>query len=151
MRSASARGSSGWSSDRLIYLLFLLSGASGLIYEVVWVREFGNVFGNTVYSACLVVAVFMLGLGFGAYLAGRWADRRYPSAPSAPLRAYGCCELAIGGMGVLIALTLPRLGALSALVSSYTQGANGWYYLSSGSYVARVAVAGLPPAPLSLF
>ena len=150
MRSASARGSSGWSSDRLIYLLFLLSGASGLIYEVVWVREFGNVFGNTVYSASLVVAVFMLGLGFGAYLAGRWVDRRYPSAPSAPLRAYGCCELAIGGMGVLIALTLPRLGALSALVSSYTQGANGWYYLSSGSYVARYAVAVLLLAPITL-
>ena len=24
------------------------SGASGLIYQVVWVREFGNVFGNTI-------------------------------------------------------------------------------------------------------
>src|SRR5207249_10106955 len=32
-------------------LLFFLSGASGLIYQVVWVREFGNVFGNTLYSA----------------------------------------------------------------------------------------------------
>ena len=43
----------------LISLLFFLSGISGLIYQVVWVREFGNVFGNTVYSASLIIAVFM--------------------------------------------------------------------------------------------
>ena len=48
-----------------VYFLFLLSGISGLIYQVVWVREFGAVFGNTVYSAAAVMAVFMCGLGFG--------------------------------------------------------------------------------------
>ena len=51
----------------LLYLLFFLSGMSGLIYQVVWVRVFGNVFGNTVYSTSLVIAVFMLGLGVGSY------------------------------------------------------------------------------------
>ena len=60
----------------LIYLLFFLSGISGLIYQVIWVRMFGNVFGNTIYSASIVVAVFMLGLGAGSYLVGAWADRR---------------------------------------------------------------------------
>ena len=57
--------------------MFFCSGLSGLIYQVVWIRVFGNVFGNTVYSTSLVVAVFMLGLGAGSYLAGAWADRRY--------------------------------------------------------------------------
>ena len=60
----------------LLYVAFFLSGASGLIYQVTWVRQFGNVFGNTIHSAALVVAVFMLGLGAGAYAAGVWADRR---------------------------------------------------------------------------
>ncbi len=32
---------------------FFFSGISGLVYQVVWVREFGNVFGNTVRSAAL--------------------------------------------------------------------------------------------------
>ena len=32
----------------LIYLLFFLSGISGLIYQVVWVRQFGHIYGNTV-------------------------------------------------------------------------------------------------------
>ena len=63
----------------MLYLLFFCSGLSGLIYQVVWVRVFGNVFGNTVYSAALVVAVFMLGLGAGQLrrrTRGRSAVRR---------------------------------------------------------------------------
>ena len=43
-----------------LYVLFFCSGISGLIYQVVWIREFGNVFGNTVYSAALVIAVWFL-------------------------------------------------------------------------------------------
>jgi spermidine synthase len=54
----------------LIYLLFFFSGVSGLIYEVIWVRMFGNLFGNTIYSAAIVTSVFMLGLGVGSYFAG---------------------------------------------------------------------------------
>ena len=70
----------------LLYLLFFCSGLSGLIYQVVWVRVFGNVFGNTVYSASLVIAVFMLGLGVGSYVVGRWADRRHAVRPESLLQ-----------------------------------------------------------------
>jgi predicted membrane-bound spermidine synthase len=59
-----------------LHAAFFLSGAAGLIYQVTWVRQFGNVFGNTMHSASIVVAVFMLGLGVGSYLAGVWADRQ---------------------------------------------------------------------------
>ena len=61
----------------VLYWLFFCSGVSGLIYQVIWVRAFGTVFGNTIYSASLVIAVFMLGLGVGSYVVGRWADIRY--------------------------------------------------------------------------
>src|SRR4051812_30567458 len=125
----------------LVYLLFLCSGFSGLVYQVVWVREFGNIFGNTVYSASLVVAVFMLGLGVGSYLIGGWADRRYATKPDSLLRAYGMVELLIAILGFAIALILPYLGAFSALVSSYSQNAVGWHVLSIGSYVARGLIA----------
>src|SRR5437773_9726803 len=83
----------------LLYVLFFCSGLSGLIYQVVWVRMFGNVFGNTILSASLVVAIFMLGLGAGSYLVGAWADRRYASRPDTLLRTYGQFELAIAAMG----------------------------------------------------
>ena len=109
----------------LIYLLFFLSGISGLIYQVVWVRVFGNVFGNTIYSASIVVAVFMLGLGVGSYVVGAWADRRYArlrlfelrrdspeprsnadAPPHSLLRVYGTFEIVIAAMGLAIAAVL---------------------------------------------
>jgi MFS family permease len=125
----------------LIYLLFFLSGISGLIYQVIWVRMFGNVFGNTIYSASIVVAVFMLGLGAGSYLVGAWADRRYSARPDSLLRAYGNVELLIAVMGLAIAAALPHLGTLSAAMSSYSREPSGWYALSFGSYLGRAAIA----------
>jgi spermidine synthase len=127
--------------ESLLYLLFFLSGISGLIYQVVWVRVFGNVFGNTVYSASLVIATFMLGLGAGSYVAGRWSDRRYAANPELPLRAYGYFELAIAAMGAAIAFILPHLDRLSVLVTAYRHDPNGWYVITPGSYAARVAIA----------
>ena len=56
-------------------LLFCLSGASALIYQVLWLRLLGLVFGVTVYAASTVWASFMGGLAVGSVIAGRVADR----------------------------------------------------------------------------
>jgi len=133
-----------------VYPLFFLSGASGLIYQVIWVREFGNVFGNTIHSASLVIAVFMGGLGVGSYIAGIWADRRHASAPECLLRVYGYCEIGIAGWGLAVSSLLPQLGALSVAVSAYTPDADGWHRLSVGSHGARYAIAVLLLAPITI-
>ena len=137
----------GW-----LYFLFFCSGASGLIYQVVWVRVFGNVFGNTIYSASLVVAVFMLGLGAGSYVVGTWADRRYVEAgqPAPLLRAYGHIELLVGLLGLGVSALLPRLGQLTALLSSYSRDSNGWYELSTMSHVAHGSIAVVLLVPITL-
>src|SRR5260370_1844616 len=98
----------------LLYFLFFCSGLSGLIYQVAWVREFGNVFGNTVYSASLVVSVFMLGLGVGGYIVGVWADRRYVARPESLLRVYGCAELTIALLRPGVPALRPHLDSISA-------------------------------------
>jgi spermidine synthase len=134
----------------VLYFLFFCSGLSGLIYQVVWVREFGNVFGNTIYSASLVVSVFMLGLGAGGFLVGGWADRRYAIAPASLLRTYGYFELAIAAMGLAISVTLPQLGRVSAVISVYTREASGWYVPSVWSYVARGATAIVLLTPIAV-
>ena len=144
----------------LLYFLFFSSGLSGLIYQVVWVRVFGNVFGNTIYSASLVIAVFMLGLGVGSYIVGAWADRRYAAHSSLSpveaglqtrlLRAYGYFELLIAAMGFGISVLLPHLGQISALVSSYSRELSGWYSLSAMSYLARGVIAFVLIAPITL-
>src|SRR5262249_16940994 len=85
----------GGDSSPVLFLVFFLSGLSGLIYQVAWVRQFGIAFGSTIHTTSLVVALFMLGLGGGSYLAGLWADRRYARAPDSLLSAYGVFELLI--------------------------------------------------------
>ncbi|MDF1562818.1 MAG: hypothetical protein P1V51_07230 [Deltaproteobacteria bacterium] len=123
-----------------IYVAFFLSGAAGLIYQVIWVRHFGNVFGNTVYSASLVTGVFMLGLGLGGFFAGRWIDRRRAAGVGLPLRLYGLAEGSIAILGLLLALLLPRLGPIAAWITSYRVGASGWHEISYGTHVALYAL-----------
>ena len=134
---------------RPIYLFFFLSGASGLVYQVIWIREFGLVFGNTVYSASLVTAVFMCGLGVGGLIAGRWADKLYRKSSSAPLAAYGHFELVIALLGLGIALLLPSLEGFSAAISSYAVGEPRWFELSTGSQLARYGLAALLLMPIT--
>jgi spermidine synthase len=132
----------------VLYLLFFFSGASALIYEVVWVRVFANVFGNTIYSASIVTAIFMLGLGIGSYAAGVWADRGY--ARRNLLQVFAGFELAIGVSALGISVLLPHLGDFSAAVSSYTRGDHGWYVLSFASYAARAAIAIVLLTPVTM-
>ncbi len=124
-----------------VFGIFLLSGFSGLTYQVIWVRWFGHLFGNTLYSASIVTGVFMGGLGLGSYFAGLYIDRQRARGPAFPLRAYGVCELAIGALGLLLALLLPAMEPLSAAISSYGTDADGWHVLTTGSYVLRYLMA----------
>jgi spermidine synthase len=135
--------------SRRLYLLFFLSGMSGLIYQVIWVREFGTVFGNTVYSAAAVTAVFMCGLGVGSLAAGRWIDRRWQRDPAAPLRAYGFAETLIGLGAFVVLLVLPRLVALSGRFTAYAPDAEGWLEPTFGSLFVRDVFAILLMGPIT--
>ena len=122
-------------SRPLLHVLFFLSGGAALLYQVIWVRQFGNLFGNGVWSAALVTAIFMAGLGVGGHLAGKIADRR----PDSALRLYGVVELAIGGWGLVVALALPAAGALSSALSAYAPGPD-YFSLTLASWLGRVAI-----------
>ena len=76
-------------------LLFFFSGATGLVYQLLWVRVLYQSFGSTIQSVTTVVAAYMGGLGLGAWLLGRRADR-HPR----PAALYGWLEIAIGAFGV---------------------------------------------------
>jgi spermidine synthase len=137
----------------MVHLLlgaFFLSGVSGLIYQITWVRQFGNVFGNTIHSASIVVAVFMLGLGAGSYLAGVWADRQESRGPARLVRFYAWAEAALAGLGLALSLLLPHLAGVVAGWSQYGEGTRGWYELSAGSYALRVVLAAVLLAPITL-
>ena len=80
---------------------FFLSGATGLLYQVLWARMLGGVIGNTHFSITAVVAVFMGGLALGSRLGGRAADRSRN-----PLRLYGILVLAVGLLCLLVPLMI---------------------------------------------
>jgi spermidine synthase len=134
----------------LLHLLFFCSGLSGLLYQIVWVRQFGQVYGNTVYSASIVVAMFMVGLGAGGYLLGTWADRRYQSRPESLVRAYGVLESLIAVCGLLTSLLLPHLAAAVGRLSWYETDAVGWHELTMGSYLSRATIAVVLLAPMTV-
>lgn len=81
----------------LIYLLFFLSGAAGLIYQQIWVRKLVLIFGNTTYATSSILTAFMGGLALGSYLIGKYVDR-----VKTPLKLYGYLELGIGASAMLI-------------------------------------------------
>lgn len=58
----------------IVYFLFLFSGITALIYEVVWTRMLTIIFGHTMFSVSVVLAAFMAGLGFGSYFSGFLTD-----------------------------------------------------------------------------
>src|SRR5436309_11793509 len=89
------------SGFRLIWFCFFLSGATGLVYEVVWLRMLGLVFGHTVYALTTVLAAFMAGLGLGSVVFGRLAARVRD-----PIRAYGWLEIGIGLSCALVPVLL---------------------------------------------
>ncbi|MBA4368121.1 MAG: spermidine synthase [Desulfobacterium sp.] len=73
-----------------IYILFFLSGAAALIYQVVWVRSLSLVFGGSHLAVTAVLSIFMAGLSIGGYVIGRYVD-----TVKRPLYLYGLLELGI--------------------------------------------------------
>jgi len=81
-------------SSLLVPFLFFCSGATALVYEVIWSKYLGQMMGSTIHAQTVVLAVFMGGLALGNNLFGRRA-----SATQNPLELYGSLELAIGLYG----------------------------------------------------
>jgi spermidine synthase len=80
-----------------IMACFFASGVSGLVYQVVWVRELVLVFGATTFAVSTVLTAFMGGLALGSYYFGRRAKRI-----GHPLRLYGLLEVGIGLYGFAV-------------------------------------------------
>ena len=108
--------------------LVFLSGAAGLVYQMVWFRQLRLVFGLSTAAHAAVLAVFLGGLGAGGAWLGRRADRSRN-----PLLLYGNLE-------ILVALTAAATPLLLRLAR--------WLYLMTGGemqlgFVGATVVRGL--------
>ena len=69
---------------RVLYLLFVLSGAAGLVYESIWTKYLGLFVGHDAYAQIVVLVIFLGGMSLGAMAVGRWSER-----VREPLKGYG--------------------------------------------------------------
>jgi spermidine synthase len=117
--------------------LFFLSGASALVYEVVWTREFTTVFGGSAFAIATVLAAYMAGLALGSTVFGRSIDRR-----GHPLVIYGLLEAAVGVWALLLPAILRILdGVYGGLYRSLEPGP---YVLSLVRFVLSFLVLLVP-------
>jgi spermidine synthase len=92
------------------------SGATGLIYEILWARMLGLVFGATTLAISAVLAAFMGGLALGSALAGRFAPRI-----ARPVQAYGWMEIGIAIYALLVPLLFSGVDNLYAAIWQHLQ------------------------------
>jgi spermidine synthase len=116
--------------------LFVLSGFTGLVYETVWFKRLGHAWGSSSLAMACVVATFLAGLGLGAWLFGRLADRT-----ARPLAWYGWCEIAIGVLALAIPYEIVWLVPRAAPLSVSLAGA------PAALIAARVALTFLVIGP----
>lgn len=81
----------------ILYSIFFITGAAGLIYQVLWTRMFGLVFGNTVFASSTVLAAFMAGLAIGSYFFGAYISKKEKTNE---LKIYALMELIVGVFGM---------------------------------------------------
>ncbi len=86
-----------------IFILFLGSGMTGLIYQVLWTKLLTLTFGVTTLAISAVLTSFFGGLALGSFIGGHWIDRHKDG-----LKWYGIAEIIIG-LYALIFLTLLTL------------------------------------------
>ena len=109
---------------RAAIVLFFLSGATGLAYEVVWLRLLVLVFGSAHFAVTAILTAFMAGTALGALAVGRWADR----SGRHPLAVYGALEIGVGAS----ALAVPTLiDGIRPLVAALPVAVGASFYAGS--------------------
>jgi spermidine synthase len=107
-----------------VFVFFFVSGACGLIYEVVWSRMMMLIFGRTTLAVGTVLAAFMLGLALGSYALGKYADRS-----RSPLRLYAMYEIGAGVTAFIASFLLIRITPVYV-----------WVHATFGEYPLAFAV-----------
>jgi len=80
----------------LLSLVFIVSGAAGLIYESIWSRYLSLLVGHSAYAQIIVLVIFLCGMSLGAVLVGERSHRLHQ-----PLIWYAGVETLVGIVGLL--------------------------------------------------
>src|SRR5437016_7323818 len=116
--------------------MFVVSGCSSLIYEIVWFQLLELVIGSSTVSLGILLGTFMGGMCLGSLLFPRLVSRKLH-----PLRVYAFMELGIGAIGLLLLFGMPLINSV------YIAGAgSGFVGLLLRGIIAAICL--LPPTLL---
>jgi spermidine synthase len=96
-----------------VYACFFLSGATSMVFEVLWSRQFVTVFGNSSYAISIVLCAYLAGLGLGGLIGGRLADRMTQWT-----KAFGVAQAGIAAWALILPALLARLRTLAPTLSA---------------------------------
>ncbi len=113
--------SSGQKNYRIFASLFVLSGVSGLIYQVVWARKLQVAFGVNLFAIAAVLAAYFLGMALGSWLGGKFSDRS-----KRPLLVYALLEV---GIGITALAVTPFVDQLNIVLQPFSELLNNNFYL----------------------
>ena len=91
-----------------LFVIFVLSGFAGLIYQSIWSHYLGLFLGHAAYAQALVLAIFMGGMAIGAAWIAR-AGQRWRNL----IRGYAIIEAVIGVLGLLFHTLFTSVAAFS--------------------------------------
>ncbi|MBK7582108.1 MAG: fused MFS/spermidine synthase [Myxococcales bacterium] len=106
-------------------LLFVVSGATGLIDQLCFSKYLTYIVGSTAHAVSAVLAAFMAGLAIGAHFGGKLSTRI-----KNPLIAYGVLELAVA---LSVAIAPFAFHSLTPLYVKVAQAAPGSLVVLSGA------------------
>jgi spermidine synthase len=89
----------------IVSAILFLSGCSALLFQTLWLRISGLAFGNSVWSAALILSSFMAGLALGSAIAASTTLSRLR-----PLAVYAGLEMIVAVFGCTVVFGLPLLG-----------------------------------------
>ncbi len=126
----------------LVYGAFFATGASALVFEVLWSRFFVTVLGAGTYAISMVLCAFMAGLGLGSWAGGRLADRFRNR-----LLVYGILEAVVALWALLLPAATSLLtrwapDALGAVAGSMAAAGAVRFLISFGLLVVPCALMG---------
>jgi spermidine synthase len=129
------RRNSANGNPMIILFFFFWSGATALVYEVIWSKYLALLVGSTIQAQTLVLAVFMSGLALGNWLFGRQADRA-----ARPLIIYGLIEVVIGLYALLFPLIYQLTGAAFVFAGSRLLDHSAWLLVVKGIFSAALLI-----------
>lgn len=118
--------------QRQFGLMFFVSGAAALVYQVVFAKKLALVFGSTATASFTVLATFLGGMAIGSMLGAAWAKRT-----NRPLSTYAVIELAMA----VYCLCSPLLFDMAQAV--YVEMAQGLSPDAPGLMTLRVVLGGM--------